>query len=73
VRTVRRSNPRRRGGAILVASRAGTVLQFDGRNFSSKGRAKLFPTMLAAYARGERLLRQHRSVLRAYKLYVRKA
>lgn len=69
VRTVRRTNPR--GGAvILTAERGRTVLRYDGRNFSSKGRAKRFSSITSAYRRGEHLLRNY-PVLRGYRLYVR--
>lgn len=55
---------------MLLASRGGTVLRYDGRNFSARGRAKLFGTLLGAYRKGESLLRRY-PVLRTYKLYVR--
>jgi hypothetical protein len=70
VRTVRRTNPRRKreAAAILIAKRGGTTLRFDGRNFTSSGRAKHFGSLAAAYSKGEQLLRRF-STLRSYKLY----
>jgi hypothetical protein len=70
VRTVRRTNPRRGRAAMLIASRGPNTLRYDGKNFTSSGRPKLFGTMLSAYRKGEHLLKRF-PVLRAYKLYVR--
>lgn len=46
------------------------MLHFNGRQFTSTGKAKRFVTMLDAYRRGERMLREH-PVLRSYRLYVK--
>jgi hypothetical protein len=71
VRTVRRVNPRRGRavGVILVAKRGRTILRYDGRNFTSSGRAKQFGTLARAYGKGEQLLKRY-AVLRSYRLYV---
>lgn len=56
---------------MLLATRGRTVLHWDGRNFTSRGRRKFFGTMAGAFTKGEELLRRH-PVLRGYKLYVRR-
>lgn len=69
---VRRRNAkgyRMRRGHYLVAVRGGSRLYYDGRNFSNKGSARLFPSVDGAKAIGRQLARKY-PVLRSYKLYV---
>lgn len=55
---------------MLIAKRGRSLLYYDGRNFSSSGRRKIFGTMAGAYGKGERLLARH-PVLRSYTLYAK--
>lgn len=71
VRTVSR-NPRRRRShaAVLVAKRGSETLYYDGRHFTARGKRKFFGSLMAAYAKGEQLLKRY-PILRTYRLFAK--